>query len=190
MCLGVKHFARTNHSSSSTFIPNLIDTALPISTCKLHVFLARSLSSFISLDPHLACYLLPRILHLCEYNYSFFLCLWVFKFWTDPGTSEGKCIYQFDAWPEWLIINVDSWICGIHRRAWERRLEQHNIFQVGEKKRNLCQLRGQVKQIFSSGRTPPGCIFTLPEHATVKRLPLQMAISLWPCVPVCDTMCH
>lgn len=92
-------------------------------------FLPEARSSFISLDPHLACYLLPRILHLCDYNYSFVLCLWLFKIWTDPGTSEAKCIYQFDAWPEWLIINHPCWQLDMCCSPQGLRHKHHNTTQ-------------------------------------------------------------
>lgn len=155
-------------------------------------FLAKAWSAFISLNPCLARYILLIIPHSSDCNYWLLFCLWIFKFWMDSGTSEGRCIYQFNAWLDRLIINHHCWQLSIWYSV-QGSTSNKTTSMWSEKKEKpveKCAERRGKANFKLKMCSPPGYIFTLAEHAIVKCLPLQMAIFLRPCVLVCGTLCH
>lgn len=155
------------------------------------LFLPEAWSAFISLNPCLACYLLLRIPHPSDRNHQFLLCLWIFKFWMD---SEGRCIYQFNAWLDRLIINHHCWQLAMWysvQGPTEPSTLNNTTSSMWGRNRRTCRKSAERRGcMYARDVFPPGYIFTLAEHSIVKCLPLQMAIFLWPCVLVCDTLCH
>ncbi len=84
-----------------------------------------------------------------------FLFVFVFKFWMASETPEGKCIYQFVAWLEWLIINHHCWqlllwysLQGLTKRTCSRSVKQHSNLGVKEKKEADKKIKIKIKSYF------------------------------------------